>query len=326
MEIAKLLLNVLEPFKSVTLMSSQNCSLSPIYVNVLIFIRGSLINASRKLKELGDHKTDLSPAIDLVNKYLKKTELKCNLLYTSAFLQPSFPDIDCFYKEQSGKTFDSLKKIAQIAIKAGRLDVVDLKLAKPNDNHGMEGSDTTSNHIVTKDLKERNMLEEVQRCIKREFYEYSHFFQKEFEKILKREMDKDGVIAEEKQDGIEYFVLIGGRKLKLTASDIFILNTKVSLKVQHAYRVATNRKTGPVWSHISLPVVIDYLLVLSVTTVNAERIFSAVKNSNEEDGAKLSDNTIYSIQNIRTTDNCKFEFDILKDFGSVKLREVLGHK
>lgn len=58
----------MEPFKSLTLLMSQNISLSPMYVYVLVFVRDSLVETNRKLKEMGDVQTDLSRAISLVDE------------------------------------------------------------------------------------------------------------------------------------------------------------------------------------------------------------------------------------------------------------------
>lgn len=60
-------------------------------------------------------------------------------------------------------------------------------------------------------------------------------------------------------------------KLRLSTTEIFIGKSKVFLKIQHIYRAVTNNKSGPVCSHVFMPVVLDYFLALLVISVNAER-------------------------------------------------------
>ncbi|KAG0671760.1 hypothetical protein C6P45_005025 [Maudiozyma exigua] len=138
----------------------------------------------------------------------------------------------------------------------------------------MESSNSESKALATKDMVENKIFEEVLKTVCKEFYAYSKLCERELEEIYKTELVKDVITEEETQESTAYFASDGGNKSKLTPTEIFIRKSKIFLKVQHIYRVATNGNTGPVCSHIFLPAVLDYLLALLVTSVNPERTFS----------------------------------------------------
>lgn len=243
--------------------------------------------------------------------------------------EPSFIDIKTFYYEY-GQKFNVVESISEMVINIARLKPSKGEQSDEKAKFGRwlreNDPSAVSAEKYTYEGMESNILREVRSAITNELYEYSLFARSQFDSIFQKQLTKDGISEEETQEGKAYFVIEGGCKVKLRRTEIFIRKAKVFLETQRIYRSSTKIPNGKVRGHVFMPVVLDYLLALYVTSVNAERTFSILKRIYGDDKLSLSDRSAYSVLNINAIDKSEFDLDILKDVASNRLRKALRYK
>ncbi|EDO16750.1 hypothetical protein Kpol_526p2 [Vanderwaltozyma polyspora DSM 70294] len=121
-ELAELLLDIISPFDSFTKCVSSNKSLSPVYIRILVFLRKTIKESNDKLKKMGDTISDFSPAINLVDKYLKQAKYNFPLLYTCSSFCPFEDDVSDYSISQFDEKLEPANDFTEIAIKLCQFD------------------------------------------------------------------------------------------------------------------------------------------------------------------------------------------------------------
>lgn len=326
LEIAQLLVSILQPYEELTRFMSRNICLSPVYIPLLLHVRGNLTKTNNILKEMGDPNTDFSPAITIVDKYLKQAKDNFNIIYACSSFQPVVGcEVTKFYEEHFEERLDLLRILTDVLVKLGNFQT-ERRIDNSNWETGFSdpSRDGTNADIINEDTFDNELRNVISRTLDQEYAEYKSFVKEKCELLLEGFLKSKGIYAIEEQEGTVYYKGVREKPKKVSGTEMFLNRIEVFLNLQRKYRDETNKLSSPLNNHIYFPVVMDYLLSFSVTSVNAERSFSKLRRLYGDQRHKLHDSKIFALSNLMSVHHSRLDIDLFDYFEANSLSKVLG--
>ncbi|EDO17082.1 hypothetical protein Kpol_1025p1 [Vanderwaltozyma polyspora DSM 70294] len=337
-EIAELLVNILSPFEQLAEFMSQDISLSSVYIRTLLFAKSTITDSSQLLKEMDNDRIDLSPAVKLVDKYLQQARANFDIIYTCSLFFPFKKGVFQYYEDEFKEKLNPVHRFADILIQLGKFNFQESEGVKVNETLIDSTYDIFDDEIPSGN-EELNSKEQVSDAVRRhlivkikyEMSRYIDFNSEHYNTRLTEICKKKNIVIEKLEGKYSYKRIVKiddkpERKLDITKSEIFLVETEAYLEMQKFYRECTRSSNTEVSSHKYLPVVMDYLLSFAVTSVNATRTFSMLQWMYDEQQHIVDVSTAFATANLSRMANSNLNLSVYEPFEDKSLDEVIWNK